>query len=61
MKRTTPSQVLVMMKYSLLAWATSPAVETEWPLESLIFSPFITNPPVPLEIAERSIAVLSVA
>jgi hypothetical protein len=36
------------------------AVETEQPLKSFAFSPLITNPPVPLAIADRLIAVLSV-
>jgi hypothetical protein len=39
---------------------TSPAVETEMPLQSPALSPLITKPPVPLAIADRSIAVLSV-
>jgi hypothetical protein len=39
--------------------AGSPAVETEMPLQSPAFSPLMTKPPVPLAIAERSIAVLS--
>jgi hypothetical protein len=36
------------------------AIETELPLISSTFSPLITNPPVPLAIADRLIAVLSV-
>jgi hypothetical protein len=39
---------------------TSPAVETEMPLSSPAFSPLITNPPVPLAISDRLIAVLLV-
>jgi hypothetical protein len=39
---------------------TSPAVETEIPLLSRVFSPIMTKPPVPLEIADRLIAVLSI-
>jgi hypothetical protein len=39
---------------------TPPAVETEMPLSSPAFSPLITNPPVPLAISDRLIAVLLV-
>jgi hypothetical protein len=40
---------------------TSPAVEAEAPLTSPAFSPIMTQPPVPLAMADRLIAVLSVS
>jgi hypothetical protein len=39
---------------------TSPAVETDWPFQSFLISPLMTKPPVPLAMADMSIAVLSI-